>query len=132
MKLIHTEEDEALIAAAEQGDTKGVTLLLDRAADIHAKDESALIGAAKRGHTETVALLLDRGANIHAREDEALEAAASEGHDDVVTLLLDRGADITLLTMTLLEVQLFMVSCPPPGQRCRYSYSRGLRYRMGG
>lgn len=55
--------------------------------------------AAHDGETETVRLLIALGANIHAQETNGrspLHWAAANGHIDVVNLLLANGADVNL------------------------------------
>ena len=92
---IHAEDDQALLNAAENGNTEIVKLLLDRGADIHAVNDAALRYTAMKGRTETVKLLLDRGARIHAFDDDALYWAAYYGYPETVKVLLAYGATIT-------------------------------------
>src|SRR5687767_1358120 len=56
----------------------------------------ALAAAAGEGHTRVVRLLLDKGAPVESRDQwgTALEAATRSGHGPVVRLLLARGAAI--------------------------------------
>jgi ankyrin repeat protein/beta-lactamase regulating signal transducer with metallopeptidase domain len=90
----------ALIAAARNGHTKTVELLLSKGANINLQNEeqgSALNAAARNGHTKTVELLLTKGADINAQNNAqgaALNAAARNGHTKTVELLLTKGADI--------------------------------------
>ena len=89
-----------LLEAAEQGDVKLASRLLDRGADIEAKDEdgeTALIKAARSSKTNVVSLLLVRGADIEAEDKygyTALIKAARKAKTEVISLLLARGADI--------------------------------------
>jgi ankyrin repeat protein len=55
---------------------------------------NALTAAAYDGTTEIVTLLLNAGAHIRHPAGYPLQAAASQGHEDVVTLLLQKGADV--------------------------------------
>jgi len=55
-------------------------------------DDAALILAAKFGQTRVVSLLLSRGADIHTQHEEALRCATRNGHSETVALLLSRGA----------------------------------------
>lgn len=88
----------ALMAAAHNGHTQIITLLLDQGADPHARGLSgtALVFAAAMGRTEAVRLLLERDAVD--REDVFLTVAlcvAAEGdHLETMRLLLDAGADV--------------------------------------
>lgn len=90
---------EALIRAAQNGQTDMVKLLLDRGANIDAKDNhgyTAMIEAASTGHIDTLKFLLERGANIEVRSasgNTVLLAAASKGETGVVQLLLDKGGN---------------------------------------
>jgi len=83
-----------LIAAAHDGYTKILQLLLDAKANTEAKnrhDSTALISAASRGHTACVQLLLDAKAYIEAKDyvgQTALFSASFNGHPACVQLLL--------------------------------------------
>jgi ankyrin repeat protein len=60
-------------------------------------EQAALVRAAESGNTTAVALMLDLGMALDARGESgatALHAAAYSGCADTVELLLDRGADI--------------------------------------
>jgi ankyrin repeat protein len=97
-----------LIAAAGEGATGVVTLLLDRGAQIDLMvpgDENALIQASGRGHLDVVELLVARGADVNARVwvDGArgwsraewrtpLSMARQGSHAAVVAFLLSAGA----------------------------------------
>ena len=60
---------------------------------VHFLDDYPLRAAAREGHTEIVRILLDKGANIHAANDGALRLASQNNHSDTVSLLLERGAN---------------------------------------
>lgn len=90
----------ALMYAANQGDTNGVVLLLDKGADVNAKNnygDTLLMQVATTGHTNTVELLLDKGADINAKDSfgkTALMSAARFGNVEIIKLLLDKGANV--------------------------------------
>ncbi|KAK5715622.1 hypothetical protein LTR15_010268 [Elasticomyces elasticus] len=97
----------ALNAAAAEGHTRMVQLLLDNNADVNWKGEqksessrdypNALYVAAKGGHEEVVRILIERQPNVNAlggAYGSALNAACGRGHAGVVRLLLEAGADI--------------------------------------
>lgn len=90
----------ALIAAARNGQTKTIELLLSKGANIHLQNDeqgNALIAAARNGRYKTVELLLSKGARINTQNAEqgfALNAAARNGQSKTVEVLLDQGADI--------------------------------------
>ncbi|KAG6580256.1 Death-associated protein kinase [Phytophthora cinnamomi] len=90
----------ALHAAARNGNTNAISLLLDRGADVNAADIdgwTALHAAARNIKTDAISLLLDRGANVNAtynRGETALYSAAAYGNTNAISLLLDRGADL--------------------------------------
>lgn len=96
--------ESPLIAAARDGATDLVALLLDHGAPIEARDHlgrGPLYWAAYQGHRATVELLLDRGADLHARDlrgDTALHGAAGNVVDPaVLQLLIARGARIDVV-----------------------------------
>ena len=93
--------DEALVAAADDGDVDKVSELLSQGARVDTKDEygdTPLLAAASFGHTEVCELLLDRGkANIEETGSDgntALHVAANEGSARTVSLLLSKGAKV--------------------------------------
>ena len=92
--------DQALIAAATDGDADATRKALDRGANVNViavGDGTPLIVAARRGRTDVVRLLISRGAdvNLPVRGDgNPLIAAARAGQASVVELLLDSGASI--------------------------------------
>jgi len=88
-----------LFAAARNGHTDIVRLLLDKGAKPNIPDEyeaSPLKTAAENGHKEVVKLLIDSGADPNMFDNfkyTALHDAARNGHNDVIQMLLDIGAD---------------------------------------
>ena len=88
---------EALLEAARQGDTAGMSQLLNEGAPLVSPSEShdnVLAAAVGSGKTAAVDLLLQRGADIDAGEFAALKAAVET--DDVAMLrhLLAKGARV--------------------------------------
>jgi len=89
-----------LIAAADDGASEVVKLLLERGADILASDEShetALNQAAYANDLATVKLLLRKGADVNAKDvagETPLMNAAAEGNPEMVRMLLAHGADV--------------------------------------
>lgn len=91
----------ALIEAAELGQTEIVRLLLDSGADINSRENvsssTALVLAAKGNHLETVELLLSRNAETENRNNAGytgLYWAAQMGHAQMIRLLADHNADV--------------------------------------
>ena len=89
-----------LVAAARDGASAVVELLLERGADPHAADDmgvTPLVSAALAGDTESVRLLLARGADAN-RADKAgmtaLQYAAANSDLGMVKLLLAHGARV--------------------------------------
>jgi ankyrin repeat protein len=97
-----TKGRRPLCAAAEEGASVIVQMLLDKGANVNARsgqygNYNALDAASSGGHKEIVALLLDRGADINAQGGHygnALQTASYRGHKETAALLLDRGADV--------------------------------------
>jgi ankyrin repeat protein len=103
------EYGTALTAAAYDGTTDLVTMLLDAGAHMRHPAGYPLQAAASQGHDKMVTLLLSRGANVNEispKHDNgtALHAACVSGFEDTVDLLLKHRADPNLGTGPL--------SCP--------------------
>jgi ankyrin repeat protein len=81
-----------LLAAAGDNCAEGVTVLLDRGANINARDgdgRTPLITATAGGFTEVVRVLLQRGADMDAAdalERTAWMYAATRGKEDIAAL----------------------------------------------
>ncbi|MAE64731.1 MAG: hypothetical protein CMJ18_10735 [Phycisphaeraceae bacterium] len=88
-----------LHAAARQGRTDAVSLLLTRGAPTSARDHWGWtpLGAAVQGdQAEAARLLIDAGADLDAKSDDgwtAINLAALLGRSEIVKLLQARGAD---------------------------------------
>ena len=89
-----------LIAAAEQGHTKAVRMLLDAKANPNKTDKQGwtpLLMTICNGHIDIVKMLLDAKANINASNVEGrtpLINAADNGYIDIVRLLLENNANV--------------------------------------
>ena len=62
---------------------------------------TAMMAAARDGHTDVVKLLLEKGANVHAQDSDgwtALMYAAEGGHFELTKTLLASGADYSQTT----------------------------------
>jgi len=98
----HIFNPEAILEAAEDGDTERVRKLLGKGVDIYIRDGwsgTALMYAARNCHSDVVAVLLDRGAEVneYSRLNRTpLMWAASGGCEETVRFLLNRGADASL------------------------------------
>lgn len=94
-----SHQQTALIAAASQGHSRLIKMLLTAGAPLDAQDRrgvTALIAAASAGHHEAVQLLLAAGAQPDIRPTNASTAlviAAWKGKTRVVNTLLLAGAD---------------------------------------
>ncbi|KAF1948170.1 ankyrin, partial [Byssothecium circinans] len=93
----------ALTAAAYDGQSEIVSILLKAGARVNSEDGWALQTAAGQGHIEVVKLLLEAGADVNAcTKDErfpqgtALQAAVESSSSEIVTLLLSNKADPNL------------------------------------
>jgi len=85
--------NDSLLEAAQSGDAKKVTAILDQKADINLKSSTgrtALMLAAMNGQTEVVKLLLDRGADVQLQDHKgqtAKQFAVELGQTDIINLL---------------------------------------------
>ncbi|MFQ5936092.1 MAG: ankyrin repeat domain-containing protein [Acidiferrobacterales bacterium] len=90
---------EALLAAAENGDTATVKLLVEAGVDANTSDSVGVTGlmvAAREGHVEIVTLLLNAGAQIDATDKDGstpLILATQAGQVAVAQELVKAGAD---------------------------------------
>jgi hypothetical protein len=88
-----------LMAAAYNGDSGRVALLLESPADIDAQDHygtTALMYAAMKGQDEVVLELVEHKANLELQSSQrytALMYAVRDGHTKSVQILLKAGAD---------------------------------------
>lgn len=108
-----TEEEQAFLDAAMDGDVRGVRESLDSGIDVNVTydDEgvSALMQAAAGSHAELVKVLLEAGAEVDARTSDGMTAfliavdACGSNHGDleieepywkVMRLLAGAGADV--------------------------------------
>lgn len=95
----NSPQEQALLAAAEQGDTEQVRQLLDKGVAIDCRDRylhTPLILAAQEGHLATTELLLQRGAGLEARDEwdkTPFLAACRSGSMPLIRLLLAAGAN---------------------------------------
>jgi ankyrin repeat protein len=86
----------AILEAAEKGDTKTVERLLKKDPSLVNAQRfgpgwSPLLLAVGGGHARIVALLLEAGAPL---EDRAIRDAAAGGHIDIVEMFLAKGVDV--------------------------------------
>ena len=87
-----------LIQASRKGDTKTVTMLLEKGVDVNANNnygETALITASRYGHIDLVKLLFENGADVHLKNkfgETALHSACFGGYINIVEILLKNGA----------------------------------------
>jgi Ankyrin repeats (many copies) len=80
------DERQALHAAAAQGKTELVKILLTAGASVHRRDHfgfSPLFAAVRNGHKDVVVLLKETGAHLKHDEDQILEKIC-EGRPEIV------------------------------------------------
>jgi ankyrin repeat protein len=87
-----------LLAAANDGSSATVKLLLDRGATL---EDQALVSAAAAGDLASIKLLLDKGASVNAKDPAGLTPlmyASGNGNLKAVELLLSKGADVNAIS----------------------------------
>jgi ankyrin repeat protein len=94
---------ETLLRAANEGDAKTVTELLNKGLDPDSADpagNSVLMIASRLGHKDVVTALIGRAhvARMSAHGDTALNFAALSGHVEIVKLLVENGAPVSPAT----------------------------------
>jgi uncharacterized protein len=94
---------EKLLRAANEGDAKTVTALLNQGLDPNSADpagNTVLMIASRLGHKDVVAALIGRAqvARMSAHGDTALNFAALNGHVEIVKLLVENGAPVSPAT----------------------------------
>lgn len=91
---------QALIAAAEAGDTAALRRLLDAGTPVDGVDgrrRTALLAATQANRIEAARLLIERGANVNAKDelqDSPFLYAGAEGRLEILRLTLAAGADL--------------------------------------
>ena len=96
--------ENALIAAASEGQVETVRDLIAAGADVNFRNDYrvfSLILAATQGHTEIVQVLIAAGADVNARDSygySSLILAANQGHTEIVRDLITAGADVNART----------------------------------
>ena len=116
----HYGSDSALTAAARNGYTETVQVLLGGGAEVNAKavDHTPLMLASR---THVMKVLLDHGADVNVKGwsgETPLMSAARRGQPDSVKLLVDKGADVSAkntggATALLLAVELLPFNLAP-------------------
>ncbi len=100
LPLTGSASPEALIEAAERGDTAAVRQLLDAGTPVNGRDargRNAVLAATQGGHVEAARLLIERGADVNAQDtiyDSAFLLAGARGHTEIVRLALAAGANL--------------------------------------
>jgi len=98
-----------LLAAANDGSSATVRLLLDRGANLQVRDKTQttpLLAATYANDTATIRLLVDRGAAVNDKRDNGLTPlmyAAQNGNLKAVEWLLARGADVNAVSAPAAE-----------------------------
>lgn len=101
--------NQALMRAAEKGDSKAVEQLLDHGANIEARDlqdDTPLMVAAEGNDVTLMRLLLQRGANPEAKNhngDTALLEAVRADSSEALAVLLEKGSNLSEKNEALLE-----------------------------
>jgi ankyrin repeat protein len=92
------------LAAANDGSSATVKLLLDRGAKV---EDAALVAASGANDLASIRLLLEKGANVNAKDEAGrtpLMHAAGNGNPKVIELLLSKGADVNAVSLEKSEI----------------------------
>ncbi len=89
----------ALMVAAEKGQLKTVTLLVEHGADVnYGENTTALMFAVHQRHLDVAKYLIENGADVNYRDcdndESALTIAIQQGEPKTIKFLLENGADI--------------------------------------
>jgi uncharacterized protein len=97
-----SDNNEALLNAARDGDMGKVEQLLGRGADINSRDINGwtpLMFAVGSSHSKLTRLLLERGAAVNGQTKQGLTPlmkATLHNNSEILSLLLGKGADVNL------------------------------------
>jgi hypothetical protein len=97
------EKFDALVAAAEKGETTEVRRLLESGAILDGCADAPLRAAALHGHGETVKALVLAGAQVDSSDGMALRCMVPRGDTETVKFLLERGANIFAIENKVVE-----------------------------
>lgn len=98
--VIRSQRDQALIAAAGEGNLDEVRRLLAEGASVTAQDgrgATALIAAAYSNRIEVARTLIAAGADVNVQDDSRQSAyliTTSEGYEELLDITLQAGADV--------------------------------------
>lgn len=92
-----TKLDNYMLIAAVQGKDDDLREQVRKGADPRAYKDAALPAAAGQGYTSTVLLLLEMGLDIHTDNDKPLRAAAEKDCEETVGVLILHGANFSAL-----------------------------------
>lgn len=93
---------QALIAAAERGDTEGLLQLLEAGVNLNERDHrgrTAIMAATHANNPVIVQMLIEAGADINLKDDKQDNPflyAGAEGRLEILKMLIDAGADTKL------------------------------------
>lgn len=91
-RLSQLDKNIIMILMAEKGSPLGVSLMVEKGANVRASKNEALQRASSRGNLNVVKYLLEHGADVNAVNDNALLNAIRFNHIRVVKYLVEHGA----------------------------------------
>lgn len=95
------DNDQALIDMSKLGNLKGVTMMLEKGADINAIGGHPLYKAAQNNHFDIVRYLVEHGANVEFEDVGPIDGAAETGNLAMMQYLVDHGAVLTHRALSL-------------------------------
>lgn len=90
---LETLSEDIMSETVMSGDTRFLTLLLDKGINIKKYSGAILVASVKTNNIAMTQILIDNGADINYKTENPLHVSVRTGQTDMVKLLLNKGAD---------------------------------------